>query len=265
MKAIVSISMVAACAVLAVSSFAQQGQGRRRGGGFGRGGNQYSITSLIRRPDVQADLQLTDEEKTKLDAFVASQRGRRGRRGQGADPNAGQPGTTPAGTPATGTPPAGTATGQTGAGAPPPGGTIDPQARAQAARVRRDAEHKQLEAILTADQLKRLDEISIQMQGDQAILSSDVRKQLNFTKDQDAKVKSIQSKYQDAMQTVFTRLRNNEIDHTTAQTAMQTNQKVLGDELHKILTSAQVDQLKALGGKPFQRDPAFDNMRRRGG
>src|SRR5207245_2781460 len=54
-----------ATAALASSAFAQRG-----GGGFGRGGG----ANLLRMPEVQAELKITDEQRTKIQTIVDDQR-----------------------------------------------------------------------------------------------------------------------------------------------------------------------------------------------
>ncbi|AIE84150.1 hypothetical protein OP10G_0782 [Fimbriimonas ginsengisoli Gsoil 348] len=56
------------------------------------------------------------------------------------------------------------------------------------------------------------------------------------------------------MTTMREKMQNGDLDRQGMQEAMKTNNKVLGEELHKILTPAQADQLKTLGGKPFKAD-----------
>src|SRR5690348_11088508 len=74
-----------AIAALACGAFAQRGQGR----GFGRGFGGVSVsnpTQLLSRADVQADLNLTDDQKVKLEDIQQKMRAlfpRGGRRGGG--------------------------------------------------------------------------------------------------------------------------------------------------------------------------------------
>jgi Spy/CpxP family protein refolding chaperone len=82
--------LLAAIAVLAILADAAsaQGGGRGRGGrGFGRGFRAFHQVELATLPEVQADLKLTDEQKTKVvelsDAFREERRGQGGRGGGG--------------------------------------------------------------------------------------------------------------------------------------------------------------------------------------
>ncbi|WP_144240982.1 hypothetical protein [Fimbriimonas ginsengisoli] len=233
---------VALCAAALVGTCLAQGGGGQRGNRQGRGARNGppSLTQLALRSDVQADLAVTDDQKTKL-AELRPQRGNRANGGAGAGGGAGAVGGGGAGV-------GGGAVGgggQRGNRAP-----VDPAVLAE----RRAAEKKALEAVLNADQMKRLEEIRIQVAGDQAILDPEVQKTLSFTDDQKAKVKEVQDKYRSAMTTMREKMQNGDLDRQGMQEAMKTNNKVLGEELHKILTPAQADQLKTLGGKPFKAD-----------
>src|ERR1700678_2031242 len=66
MKANLRILTVLACAVLVGACFGQGGGQGRRGGQRG-GGN--SLGALLRRADVQTELKITDDEKTKIEAL----------------------------------------------------------------------------------------------------------------------------------------------------------------------------------------------------
>lgn len=228
-----------ACAAVMAASYAQ-GQGGGRGGRQGRIGRNATLTisSIIQRADVQADLKVTDDEKTKIEA-LRPQRGQRGAGGGGGNGGAGGGG------------------GNGGAGG---GQRTAPDPAAMAAR--RAEEKKAIEAILTPDQMKRLGEILIQMQGDQAVADPDVQTAINFTDDQKAKLKDLTTKYREATRSLMEKVRSQELDQAAAREAMTTNQKALTDEIHKILTPEQVEKLKTMGGAPFKRE---DPPRRGGG
>ena len=238
--AVAALVLVSA-AVMAQDGGGRQGGGRRGGFGQGRGGVQTGAMLLFRN-DVQADLQLTDEQKTKLTALrPARGQGAGGRRNGGA----GAGGTAAGGNGGAG------ATGGAGAG----GG----QAGAEA---RRAEMQKQVAEILTPDQAKRLKEIGIQIAGVQAVVDPAVQKDLGLDTAQLDKIKGIQSKYQEAMTSVRQRMRSQEIDREKATEAMKTNNDTLKAEIEKVLTPAQAEKLKTLGGKPFK---AEEQTRRGGG
>jgi Spy/CpxP family protein refolding chaperone len=77
MKSMMKLMAVLAVAVVAVSSFAQGGGGGGRGfGQFGRGGGMQdgSGAFLLNREDVQGELKLTTDQKSKLDTIRQAQR-----------------------------------------------------------------------------------------------------------------------------------------------------------------------------------------------
>jgi hypothetical protein len=244
------ILAVTLCAATLVGSALAQDQGQGRRGNRQRGAmsrnGQTSLTQLVQREDVQKDLAVTDDQKTKL-AELRPQRPL-GRGGNGAGNGAGGNGAGGNG--------AGNGGQRRGQGA-----NLDPAAMAE----RRAAEKKALEAVLNADQMKRLAEIRIQLAGDQAIVDPEVQKELGFSDEQVRKVKDLQEKYQGAMRTMREKMQSGDLDRQGMMEAMQTNTKVLREELHKIPTPAQADKLKALGGKPFQADETRRGGGRRGG
>lgn len=187
---------------------------------MGARGPQYGIQLLL-RSDVQADLKITDEQKTKIEA-ARPQRGQ-GRQGGGG----GAP------------------------GAPGAGGG-QPDAATMAAR--RAEQEKVVNDILTPDQQKRLKEIAIQLAGTQAIVSPEVQKDLGFTEDQKKKITDLQKTYQEASQSLREKMRNQELDRQQAMEAFTKNTDTLKAELAKILTPEQSEKLKTLGGAPFKAD-----------
>lgn len=236
-----------------------QGQGRRGGGfgqfgggQFGRGGNNELTLAL--RKDVQTDLAVTDDQKKKLDDLNAKQReARRGQFGGGA--GGGQRGNGGGGN----------GGGGNGGGGFGGGQGIDREALQKRMEEQRTQTHKDLAAILNEGQMKRLGEISVQLRGNRAILDTAVQKELGFTSEQSTKLKDLQDKQQAANQSLFEKVRNNEMSREDVQAAMEKNNKTMDEELGKILTSEQTAKLKAMGGKPFKADPNEAQGRRNGG
>ncbi len=190
-----------------ITAFAQGGgggQGRRGGGGGG-------ITGLLRRPDVQADLQLTDEQKTKLTDLRTQMRQQF----------------------------------QNNSGTPP-----DPAEM----RQRQEAYQKAVEAILTPDQNKRLHQIQVQTMGEESATLPEVQAAIGLSDEQKSQLKELQATHDAANTSVRDKQRSGEIDRAAAQQARDTNTKVFREGIHKILTQAQLDKIKELGGKPFVAD-----------
>lgn len=206
-------AVVAVLACVAVAS-AQGGRGQ---GGRGRG-NQNSLVSLALRADVQKDVGITDEQKTKLTELQTKLRPQRGQGGGGG------------------------------------GQQQDPEARQKAAAERAAAEEKGIAEILDAKQVARLGEISIQLQGPRAIQNPKVQKALDLSSEQVDRIKEIGKKFQEASMALMQKVRDGEIQREDMQAATTKNNKALADELTKVLTTAQADKLKALGGKPFEAD-----------
>jgi hypothetical protein len=207
--------------MLACMSLAQGFGGGRQGG---RGGGN-SIAGLLRRADVQADLQLTDDQKAKIAALPAPARRARGQN------------------------------------ATPPTPEEQEAARAQALETT-----KQAEAILTPEQTHRVREIRIQLAGERAVLMGEVQTALGVSAEQKAKLKVLDTNYRAANQSIQEKVRSQEIDRAAARTSQQANTETLMTEIHKVVTPAQFDKLKELGGKPFvSTEPARGGRRGGGG
>lgn len=223
-----------------------RGQGRGGAGGFGqRGGGQNYELTLLNRKDVQKDLGLSDDQVTKVEDYITKSRPQRGG-GAGAGGNGGGGGNRGNG---------GGGGGQRqGGGA---GGQMTEEQRAammKAAAERREKTRKELLEIISETQLKRVDEIHIQEQGNSAIRSADVQKALGLTADQVAKIKDLDSKMGEASAALFQKFRNQEISQEDMRSSMTKNNEVMNTELGKILTADQAAKLKAMGGKPFTKD-----------
>jgi hypothetical protein len=201
-----------------VAAMAQDGGGRRQRGGGQRGQGQQG-GQVVFRSDVQADLQLTDEQKTKLTEYRTSMRGNRQRGQGGGGGNGGGQG-----------------------------------ANREEMLARRAEQQKKLAEILTPEQVKRLKEIQIQMAGPQAVLDAEVQKELGLDAAQVKKIEDLQKTFREANQAVQQRVRSQEIDREKAAEARKTNNEALKTEITKILTAAQQEKLKTLGGKPFKAD-----------
>ncbi|MDR3689018.1 MAG: hypothetical protein P4L46_06535 [Fimbriimonas sp.] len=206
--------IIVAVAAIVGSAMAQGGGGR----GQGMRGNPNSLSGLLNRADVQKDLGITDEQKTKLtDIRTASRQKMQDAR--------------------------------TAAG--------DDRAAMQAAMQKVGEEvGKEQMAVLTADQAKRLKEIFVQVRGSQAILNTEIQSDLGLSDDQKAKIKDLQERQTKANQEIQQKVRDQSIDQAEARTEREKNNKVLADEIDKILTDAQKSKLKDMGGKPFTADPA---------
>lgn len=270
------ILVVAAMALLAAVSFGQGGpQGGPGGGpggpGFGPGGGYSGPSRLIMRKDVQTDLGLTDEQKTKIQALLKANRPSFGGPG-GGGPGGGQggdggPGGDMGGPPDGGGPGGGGPDGgpDGGPGGGPGGGPKmiqgpggDQGNRPDMAEMQKamEAMNKKIVAglkeILTADQWTRLKGISIQVNGNAVLQDEEVAKDLGLTDEQKTKVKTLIKNQSEANRSLFEKVMNGEIERDELQTKMKKNTETLKTLLGKVLTDDQTTKLKTLAGKPFK-------------
>lgn len=198
--------------MIGVAAITATSFGQRFGGMMGGpGGGNPSM--LLRRDDVKKDLALTDDQKAKLQEMQDGMR----QKFMDAFQNAGE----------------------------------DQEARQKAmAAIMKDVTD-QVNKILTADQQKRLKEISVQLGGNAAVLQPDVQKDLALTDEQKAKIKDLNDRQQAANREIFQKVQSGDIQREDVGDLMQKNTKVLNEEIGKVLTQAQKDKLKDMGGKPF--------------
>jgi hypothetical protein len=204
--------------------FAQGGGGGGGGRGFGqgRGMGGQSPAQMASRADVQRDLAMTDDQKSKVAAL--SDKMNEERRAMMQEMR---------------------------------GGGDQPDMTAfRAAMEKFNAKSKEeLAKILTADQMKRLDEIGVQIQGNRALLVPAVQKALGLSEETIKKANELQTKQNEANMSIFEKVRNQEISQEEMRAAMEKNNKALNDELGKLLTPEQAAKLKEMGGKEFKADP----------
>ena len=244
---LIVISLLAVTS-LALAQGGGQGQGGGRGqgrGGFGQGrGGQMTPMTLLMRGDVRKDLDLSEEQITKVEA-LQPQRGQGGPGGAGGGQR-GQGG--------------GQGGGQRGQGGGQGGGQMTEDQRAamaEAAKKRADEQKAAIAGILTPAQVTRLSEIGYQLQGTMAIMQADTQKALGLDEKQIAAIKELQTKQQEANQALFQKMRDQELTREELQEKMTKNTDIMKAELGKILKADQAAKLKAMGGtKPFVADPA---------
>ena len=214
--------VLAAVVVGAALSMAQGGGGggRQRGG---QRGNQFGIATLLGRADVQKELNVTEDQKTKL----ADLRTKMQEEARAARQNGG------------------------GGGGAAGGGNFDPEAMRKRMAEQEAKTRTAFGEILDEKQMKRLDEISIQLRGNAAITDEKVQKALGLSEDQLAKIKELNAKAQEANRSLQQKTRDQEITREEAMAARTKNQKALNEELGKVLTAEQAAKLKDLGGKKF--------------
>lgn len=112
---------------------------------------------------------------------------------------------------------------------------------------------KEVEAVLTPTQVKRLAEINIQFNGNRSVLQKDVAKAVGLTEEQNKAIADLQKKQQAAMQGLFQQIQSGELTREDMQEKMKKNGEILDSEIGKLMTEAQKAKLKEMGGKKFER------------
>ena len=107
--------------------------------------------------------------------------------------------------------------------------------------------------VLSPEQTKRLREIYVQDNGTGAIVDKDIQTKLDMKEAQVAKVATLQKGLASVMQELGAKLGRQEIDFGKFQELMTKNQKIMRDELGKVLTDDQKKTLKGMEGAPFKR------------
>jgi Spy/CpxP family protein refolding chaperone len=192
--------------MVAGTAMAQRGFGRGMGGG----------ANLLRRPEVQAELKLTDDQKTKVTEMLQKLRESQQARGQDLR-------------------------------------DASPEERQKIMAAVQAEQMKQVNAILNTDQQKRFKEISLQQQGYSALAQPAVADELKLTDDQKSKLKDIVQHQQEAMREIFQSAGG---DRAAAQEKMQTLRKETDDKIAALLTDDQKNNWKAMLGGPFKLEPA---------
>jgi hypothetical protein len=194
---------VLATALLTGSAFAQG-----RGGG-GRG-------MILRMPEVQAELKLTDEQKTKITEMLGQLGG--GRRGQGGQFR-----------------------------------DLSREEREKQLAERRANEEKQVQAILNEDQLKRYHQLQLQRQGLLALRDAPVRDSLKLTDDQRSKVDGILKEQADETQKALESAGGGQRGRGGAARAQLAEiRKKTEAKLEALLTDDQQKQWKEMLGPTFK-------------
>jgi len=151
---------IAACAVLvlATPAMAQRGQGR----GFGGRGGMFQVTKLqlLSAEPVQKELELVDDQKSKIAAIAEEQQGQRGGGGQ----------------------------------------DLSAEERAKRRTERAAALNQKIDAVLLDHQRTRLQEVWLQAAGTGALSDADVAKALAITEDQQTKLADARRAAAEAMQ-----------------------------------------------------------------
>jgi hypothetical protein len=223
---------------------AQDQQGGRRGGGRGFGGGfgrgfQQNIFSVVTNEDVQKDLALTEDQvakvKTVTDSYNEAVRAAvpEGGFGGGPDSDVSQE---------------------------------DRQKRltdfqAATAKILEESKPKLAEAI-SADQMKRLDEIVLQSKGANALAEEAVAKSLDLSEEQKTKVADATKAYAAKQQEIFAGgFGGSPEEGRERMEKMQAAGKERDEAIMGALTQEQKDKLASMKGKEFD----VTKLRRFGG
>jgi Spy/CpxP family protein refolding chaperone len=208
---------LAATLALAGSASAQFGPpgGGLPGGGPPGGGPRGGGAMMLRMPEVQTELKLTDEQKTRVSEMLENLRG--GQRGRFEDLR-----------------------------------SLGPEEAQKRMADRRAQEEKLVNGILTADQQKRFRQLQLQQQGVSALNDKSVQDELKLTDEQRTKVQTIQSEQWESMRALFQSGGEGPPDFAAIRPKLEAMRKQSDDKLTAVLTAEQQRQWKAMLGPPFK-------------
>ncbi len=218
MKKVFLFGIAATLVAAASVSYAQGGGGQGRGG-FGQRGGMGGGQQLNRK-DVQADLKLTADQIKQIEAINTAGREEMQAAFQGG------------------------------------GGGGDREAMMAQFQAFQKKQQEKIDKVLTPEQSKRLKQIGWQLAGNRAVMNDvDLQKALALSDAQKASIKSLQEKQQAANQAIQEKVRNGEIEREQSGELRDKNNKILDEELGKVLTDSQKATLKGMLGEPFKADP----------
>jgi hypothetical protein len=203
------VAVFAALVALAGTAVAQQRQ-LPFGGGFG------GAAFLLRNPDVQKELKLSDEQVTKTKDVLQNV----------------------------------SATFKEKFAALKDTPQEDRQAKMQEIMKAMSAENdKVLKDVLNADQQKRLKQLELQQRGADAFTDPEVEKALSMTAEQKEKIKTLNEDSRKEMREIFQNAAGN---FQEAMTKIQTLRKETLEKTTATLTDAQKTKWKEMTGAPFE-------------
>lgn len=266
-----TLTTLLVASLLVVGALAQDaGPGAGRGGQVGggpRGGQQRGPgqgrmnmggpgpLAIVLRKDVGRELKLTEDQIARLQELRPAQ-GQRGggpggQRGPGGPGGPGEgPGPGGPGGPGQGGPGGPDAVGGPGRGQRGPGGPGGPGAGGQM-----DGQMKEILDILDQNQGKRFQQIMLQAQKENAVMNPQVQKQLNITESQKTKLEDLRKDMFEASRGLMEKTRNGEMTQDELRTALAALATDHREAIRKVLTDAQLKQLKEMQGPEFKFDP----------
>ena len=112
---------------------------------------------------------------------------------------------------------------------------------------------KIVKEILKEDQQKRLDQVSLQVQGGRALARPEIAKKLGITEDQQGKIKEELTAAREKMQELF---QDGPSDETRKK--VQELNKQVGEKILAMLTDEQKTKWKEMTGKDFKGEIRFN-------
>jgi len=116
---------------------------------------------------------------------------------------------------------------------------------------------KELSKLLKPEQLKRLEQIAVQAQGNFALQNPEIQEKLGITEEQKEKFKEITAESGKAMRELFGGGRPDPEKFQEIREKMQAMQKKVGEQMQEVLTSEQKAKWKELIGEPFDTSKLF--------
>lgn len=212
-----------------ISHAQRPGGGRFGGRGFGGGGS----LQLLRSEYVQQELNLTDDQKTKIRELAEGSRrqapGGRGGRDLSRE---------------------------------------EREKRIAEFREQQEKLNKQVNEVLTDEQQKRLQGIQLQLAGPQAVVRDDIAKEIGLTDSQREKIQGIVREQAQAARGSFEGLRELPEEERRAKfrelaEKRQAAEKETEAKINEVLTDQQKKKLEELKGEPVDRSKLFQGRQRR--
>jgi Spy/CpxP family protein refolding chaperone len=196
-----------------IPAMAQPPAGRPGGPFGGRLGGPMLMVGLLRSPQVQQELKLTDQQKQQLEQLGEQWREKmRGLR------------------------------------------DLPPEERRQKGEGMRAEVEKQLATILNEQQMKRLKQIALQVEGYAALERPEIADQVGLTKEQRQKIRDILRQAGEKRREAF---QQGQGDRQAAFQRMREIRQWVDGEIEKLLTPEQKKKWQELIGEPFKFEGGF--------
>jgi Spy/CpxP family protein refolding chaperone len=196
-----------------IPAMAQPPAGRPGGPFGGRLGGPMLMVGLLRSPQVQQELKLTDQQRQRLEQLGEQWREKmRGLR------------------------------------------DLPPEERRQKVEGMRAEVEKQLATILNEQQMKRLKQIALQVEGYAALERPEIADQVGLTKEQRQKIRDILRQAAEKRREAF---QQGQGDRQAAFQRMREIRQWVDGEIEKLLTAEQKKKWQELVGAPFKFEGGF--------